>query len=203
VPSRQGSTCAARPRPDRAARSARSVEDRARPGETCVRKQGNYRRRIVRGCRLQRRCGGRVGPRAGGTDPGGLAGRANANEVAGTRAHRELLKMLGAVNDRFFENPELRDHFFGGATKRPTAAEQIRLRVIAENLADSAGDGPRPARNLDASRRARSRVRREDTRRQPGSSEVNRQHRIALVGSDRSHSRRRSARWSRAVEADS
>jgi hypothetical protein len=60
-----------------------------------------------------------------------------ANQVAGTRAHRDLLKMLGAVNDRFFEHPELWAHFFGKASSEPSASDAIRLRVIAENLADA------------------------------------------------------------------
>ena len=59
-----------------------------------------------------------------------------ANEVAGTRAHRELLGMLGRVYDRFFEHPELRSHFYGNASAEPTATERIRLTVIAEELAD-------------------------------------------------------------------
>jgi hypothetical protein len=60
-----------------------------------------------------------------------------ANEVAGTRAHRELLKMLGAINDRFFEHPELHGLFYGESSTPPTETEVIRLRVMAENLADT------------------------------------------------------------------
>jgi hypothetical protein len=60
-----------------------------------------------------------------------------ANQVAGTRAHRELLKMLGGVNDKFFAHPELWSHFYGRATEKPTANEAIRLQVIAELLADA------------------------------------------------------------------
>jgi hypothetical protein len=60
-----------------------------------------------------------------------------ANEVAGTRAHRELLKMLGAINDRFFEHPELHRLFYGQSTTTPTETELVRLQVIAEDLADT------------------------------------------------------------------
>ncbi|HKD94710.1 MAG TPA: hypothetical protein VKB43_08400 [Gaiellaceae bacterium] len=60
-----------------------------------------------------------------------------ANQVAGTRAHRELLNMLGDIHDKFFEHPELRNQFFGKSTTQPTASELIRLQVIAERLADT------------------------------------------------------------------
>ena len=60
-----------------------------------------------------------------------------ANQVAGTRAHRELLRMLGAINERFFDHPELWRHFYGEADDRPTSTELIRLQMIAEQLADT------------------------------------------------------------------
>lgn len=60
-----------------------------------------------------------------------------ANQVAGTRAHRELLKMLGAINEKFFAHPELWSHFYGRTTEQPSASEAIRLQVIAELLADA------------------------------------------------------------------
>jgi hypothetical protein len=60
-----------------------------------------------------------------------------ANQVAGTRAHRELIGMLGETHDRFFEHPELRKHFYGNAAGEATEAERVRLQVIAEQLADT------------------------------------------------------------------
>jgi len=60
-----------------------------------------------------------------------------ANQVAGTRAHRDLIGMLARIYDRFFEYPELRAHFYGQATTAPTFSEQIRLGIIAEELADT------------------------------------------------------------------
>jgi hypothetical protein len=59
-----------------------------------------------------------------------------ANQVAGTRAHRELIGMLGLVYDRFFEFPELRTHFYGLSTAELTVAESARLEIIAEQIAD-------------------------------------------------------------------
>ena len=60
-----------------------------------------------------------------------------ANQVAGTRAHRELLKMLGGINDKFFDHPELWAHFYDQTTGQPTATDRVRLQMIAEQLADA------------------------------------------------------------------
>jgi hypothetical protein len=60
-----------------------------------------------------------------------------ANQVAGTRAHRELLWMLGRINDKFFEHPELWRHFYGQTTTQPNPADLVRLQVLAEELADT------------------------------------------------------------------
>jgi hypothetical protein len=60
-----------------------------------------------------------------------------ANQVAGTRAHRELIGMLGQIYDRFFEHPELRAHFYGEATTAPSETDRVRLEIISEQVADT------------------------------------------------------------------
>lgn len=60
-----------------------------------------------------------------------------ANQVAGTRAHRDLLKMLDAVHDKFFAHPELWNHFYGRATGEPAPSDAIRLQVLGEQFADA------------------------------------------------------------------
>jgi hypothetical protein len=60
-----------------------------------------------------------------------------ANQVAGTRAHRDLLKMLGAINEKFFERPELWSYFYGESTEEPSPMDLVRLEVLAEQLGDA------------------------------------------------------------------
>jgi hypothetical protein len=46
--------------------------------------------------------------------------------------------MLGGINEKFFEHPELWAYFYDQKTTgQPTATDRVRLQMIAEQLADA------------------------------------------------------------------
>ena len=59
-----------------------------------------------------------------------------ANEVAGTKAHREVMVHWKSILDVFIRHPELHAHYYGQATVAPSESEVVRLTVIAEQQAD-------------------------------------------------------------------
>jgi hypothetical protein len=59
-----------------------------------------------------------------------------ANEVAGTRAHREIILHWKNLMDVFIQYPELRAFYFDQTSDTPSASESARLGVIAEQHAD-------------------------------------------------------------------
>jgi hypothetical protein len=59
-----------------------------------------------------------------------------ANEEAGTQAHREIIFHYNSViAPTFLQYPELYAFFFGETTATPTVADDIRLKVIADQYA--------------------------------------------------------------------
>ncbi|HEU0195156.1 MAG TPA: hypothetical protein VFQ71_13210 [Gaiellales bacterium] len=66
-----------------------------------------------------------------------LAGQTRvANEVAATRAHRELLFHWKSVLDVFVRHPELHALYYAETAGSPDADDAVRLDVIAEQHAD-------------------------------------------------------------------
>ncbi len=59
-----------------------------------------------------------------------------ANEVAGTRAHGEIVLHWKNIMDVFIRYPELRAFYFDQASEAPSASDSVRLGVIAEQHAD-------------------------------------------------------------------
>jgi len=59
-----------------------------------------------------------------------------ANQVAGTEAHREVIFHWKRILDVFVEYPQLYPHFFGQDGTALSAADSIRLKVVAEQCAD-------------------------------------------------------------------
>ncbi len=58
------------------------------------------------------------------------------NEVAGTQAHRDLLRDYKQFADVFIQYPELHAHYYDQTPNTPTAIDIVRLKVIAEQQAD-------------------------------------------------------------------
>ena len=58
------------------------------------------------------------------------------NEVAGTKAHREILLHWKEVSDVFIQYPELHACYFDQTPDPPSATDSVRLRVIADQHAD-------------------------------------------------------------------
>jgi hypothetical protein len=58
-----------------------------------------------------------------------------ANEVAGTQAHREIIFWDMKRTDVFTERPELHAYYYDRTTETPSAADAVRLEVIAEQHA--------------------------------------------------------------------
>ncbi|MGH2975371.1 MAG: hypothetical protein ACRDLL_10975 [Solirubrobacterales bacterium] len=66
-----------------------------------------------------------------------LAGQSRvANEVAGTQAHRDLLLRWKSWSDVFIRYPELHAHYYDQSTDTPSASDNVRLGVIADQQAD-------------------------------------------------------------------
>jgi hypothetical protein len=66
-----------------------------------------------------------------------LAGHTRvANEVAGTQANRELLLHWKSWSDVFIQYPELHAYYYDQATDTPSASDNVRLDVIADQEAD-------------------------------------------------------------------
>lgn len=59
-----------------------------------------------------------------------------ANEVAGTRAHREMIVDWKNLMDVFVQYPTLRAYYYDQAPNTPSQAESIQLEVIAQQHAD-------------------------------------------------------------------
>jgi hypothetical protein len=59
-----------------------------------------------------------------------------ANEVAGTRAHREIVLHWKQLMDAFIQYPDLYAYYFDQTPDRPSVSESVRLGVIAEQHAD-------------------------------------------------------------------
>jgi hypothetical protein len=59
-----------------------------------------------------------------------------ANEVAGSRSHREIVLHWKQLMDVFIQYPELHAHYFDQTAESPSAADAVRLRVLAEQHAD-------------------------------------------------------------------
>ena len=59
-----------------------------------------------------------------------------ANEVAGTRAHREIVLQWKKLMDVFIQYPELHAYYFDQSPATPSASESVRLGIIAEQHAD-------------------------------------------------------------------
>jgi hypothetical protein len=59
-----------------------------------------------------------------------------ANEVAGTRAHREILLHWKKLMDVFIQYPELHAYCFDQTPNAPSATESVQLRITAEQHAD-------------------------------------------------------------------
>jgi hypothetical protein len=59
-----------------------------------------------------------------------------ANEVAGTRAHREILLHGKKLMDVFIQYPELHAYCFDQTPNAPSAIESVQLRITAEQHAD-------------------------------------------------------------------
>jgi hypothetical protein len=59
-----------------------------------------------------------------------------ANEVAGTRSHGEIVLHWKEIMDVFIQYPELHAHYFDQTQDTPSAADGVRLGVIAEQHAD-------------------------------------------------------------------
>src|SRR5690242_7793526 len=59
-----------------------------------------------------------------------------ANEVAGTRAHGEIVLHWKNIMDVFIQYPELRAFYFDQTSEAPSASDSVRLGVIAEQHAD-------------------------------------------------------------------
>ena len=59
-----------------------------------------------------------------------------ANQVAGTQAHRELLLHWKSLSDVFIQYPELYAYYYDRATDTPSASDNVRLDVIADQEAD-------------------------------------------------------------------
>ena len=58
------------------------------------------------------------------------------NDVAGTKAHRELMVHLKGVLDVFIQYPELHAHYYDQSPNPPSATDSVRLKVIAEQHGD-------------------------------------------------------------------
>jgi hypothetical protein len=71
-----------------------------------------------------------------------------ANEVAGTRAHRELLVQYKSVMDVFIQYPELHAYFYDETTATPSASDSVRLDVIADTYADWLAAGVMTSKQL-------------------------------------------------------
>jgi hypothetical protein len=59
-----------------------------------------------------------------------------ANQVAGTQAHRELLLHWKSLSDVFIQYPELYAYYYDRTTDTPSASDNVRLDVIADQEAD-------------------------------------------------------------------
>lgn len=59
-----------------------------------------------------------------------------ANQVAGTAAHRETIAYCGRWTSVFIEYPELYAHYYDETQAEPTAADRVRLKVMAELQSD-------------------------------------------------------------------
>ena len=58
------------------------------------------------------------------------------NEVAGTQAHRDLLRDYKQFADVFIQYPELHAYYYDQTPNTPSATDGVRLAVIAEQHAD-------------------------------------------------------------------
>ena len=58
------------------------------------------------------------------------------NEVAGTEAHREILRHWKEVSDVFIQYPELHAYYYDQTPNPPSATDGVRLAVIADQHAD-------------------------------------------------------------------
>ena len=58
------------------------------------------------------------------------------NEVAGTQAYRDILRDSTRFADAFMQYPELHAHYYDQTPNLPTAADRVRLAVVAERHAD-------------------------------------------------------------------
>jgi hypothetical protein len=58
------------------------------------------------------------------------------NEVAGTAAHREIMLHWKALTDVFIRYPELHAFYYDKTPNTPSAADDVRLKVIADQHAD-------------------------------------------------------------------
>jgi hypothetical protein len=78
-----------------------------------------------------------------------LAGHTRvANEVAGTRAHHELLIHYKSVVDVFIQYPELHAYFFDKTAATPSSSDSVRLDVIADTYADWLASGLMTSKQL-------------------------------------------------------
>jgi len=78
-----------------------------------------------------------------------LAGNTRvANEVAGTRAHHELLIHYKSVVDVFLQYPELHAYFFDKTAATPSPSDSVRLDVIADTYADWLASGLMTSKQL-------------------------------------------------------
>jgi hypothetical protein len=59
-----------------------------------------------------------------------------ANQVAGTEAHREVIFHWKRILDVFVEHPQLYPHFFGDDGTALSAADSVRLQVVAQQCGD-------------------------------------------------------------------
>jgi hypothetical protein len=58
------------------------------------------------------------------------------NEVAGTQAYRDILRDSKQFTDVFIQYPELDAYYYDQSPNPPSAADSVRLTVIAEQHAD-------------------------------------------------------------------
>ena len=58
------------------------------------------------------------------------------NEVAGTQAHREILLHWKEVSDVFIRYPELNAYYYDQTPNTPSATDNVRLKIIADQHAD-------------------------------------------------------------------
>ena len=58
------------------------------------------------------------------------------NEVAGTKAHREIMLHYKQFLDVFIQYPELHAYYYDQTSNTPSAMDSVRLKVIAEQNGD-------------------------------------------------------------------